>query len=121
MTKIEKIPAYEDSRGTITDLIEENVNSVTKVTFSSGAVRGNHVHKQTTQWTYVLYGSLIAYSEENGEVVSEVFNEGDFFVSLPNSPHAMKAVDSAAILVFTQGLRAGTEYESDTFPYKLIQ
>jgi quercetin dioxygenase-like cupin family protein len=121
MIKIEKVPAYEDLRGSITDLIEQNVNSVTKVTFTTGAVRGNHIHKQTTQWTYVLYGSLIAYTEEKGQVVSEKFNEGDFFVSLPNSPHAMKSVGDAAILVFTQGPRAGSEYESDTFPHVLIE
>jgi quercetin dioxygenase-like cupin family protein len=120
MLKINSLPAHEDSRGTITDLIEENVNSITKVTFSPGAVRGNHVHKRTTQWVYVLYGSLIAYTEADGKIFSEVFNEGDFFVSPPNSPHAMKATDSTAILVFTQGPRSGAKYESDTFPYNLI-
>jgi quercetin dioxygenase-like cupin family protein len=121
MIKIEKLPNFEDPRGSITDLIEEHINSVSKVTFTSGAVRGNHVHRQTTQWTYVLYGSLTVYTEEDGKIISKEFREGDFFVSLPNSPHAMKALEGAEILVFTQGPRAGSEYESDTFPHKLIE
>ena len=121
MIKIEKLPNFEDLRGSITDLIEDDINSVSKVTFTAGAVRGNHVHKQTTQWTYVLYGSLDAYTEENGKIISEEFGEGDFFVSLPNSPHAMKALEDAAILVFTKGPRAGSEYESDTFRHELIK
>ena len=50
---------FRDERGDITDLIEaEEINAVTLVTFCKGAIRGNHVHKHTVQYNYLLRGSI---------------------------------------------------------------
>ena len=58
------LPAFKDKRGEIIDIIDnEKINSVTIITFSKGAIRGNHYHKKTIQWNYVLDGEVIYYSE----------------------------------------------------------
>ena len=55
MELIKLIVAHKDARGTITDLIsDDEINAVTLITFSQGAVRANHYHERTIQWNYVL-------------------------------------------------------------------
>ena len=53
---------FEDSRGQIQDLIQDqNINAITKITFVKGAVRGNHFHKKTIQWNYLISGKVLSY------------------------------------------------------------
>lgn len=109
---------FEDDRGKIADLlVNESIDAVTYITFTPGAVRGNHYHKQTTQWTFVTTGSVLYASCRPGEPVkTEVLNVGDFVVATPNEVHAFRAgAEPAEILVFTKGPRAGFDYEKDTF------
>lgn len=106
--------AFEDSRGIIRDLIVEDIHSVTEISFTPNSVRGNHVHQETTQWTYVLAGELKMATIQSGVVVSRDLKPGDFVVSLPNEPHAFRAMTQSKILVFTKGLRSGQNYELDT-------
>ena len=117
MQKISLTPAFKDARGEITDLLEnENINAITRITFRKGAVRANHYHKQTTQWNYVVSGSIKLVSQEPGEpVVETVMLPGDFVVTGPNVSHALVGLEDADLLVFTKGPRGGKEYESDTF------
>ena len=120
MNLISSTPVFEDDRGMIFDLIEEQVDSISRITFNVGAVRGNHVHKETTQWTFIVIGSLEISTVLSGEVKTLRMSAGDFFVSKPGEPHAMKALTQCEILVFTQGPRSGKDYKSDTFPVKII-
>lgn len=112
--------SYEDKRGKITDLIVSEIDSVTHITFTTGAIRGNHVHKDTTQWVYVVNGKFEGFTKSNEQVVSDVFSTGDFFVSYPNEAHAFRALEPCEILIFTKGPRSGGDYKLDTFPEKLI-
>jgi quercetin dioxygenase-like cupin family protein len=120
MHKINIKPAYQDLRGEITDLITENLDSVTRITFTKGSVRGNHVHKQTTQWVFVVYGKIEGFTEVEGKTHIKIFEKGDFLVSNPGEPHAFRALESSEILAFTAGPRSGADFNSDTFPIKLI-
>lgn len=108
---------YKDERGEIIDLIEnELINSITIVTFLPGAVRGNHYHKQTTQWNYVMSGSIRLVTQVPGEeIVETIIERGDLCVTLPNDRHALLALEASEVMVFTQGPRAGKGYEHDTF------
>jgi quercetin dioxygenase-like cupin family protein len=117
MLKIDLTPAFKDDRGEITDLLEnENVNAITRITFRKGAVRANHYHKETTQWNYLVSGSIKLVSQAPGEpVVETVMKPGDFLVTGPNVRHALVGLEEADLLVFTKGPRGGKEYESDTF------
>lgn len=117
MAKISLISAFKDDRGEITDLLEnENINAITRITFSQGSVRGNHYHKETTQWNYLISGRIKLVSQVPGEpVVETMMNPGDFTVTEPHVRHALVGMDDADLLVFTKGPRGGKEYESDTF------
>lgn len=110
-------PAFSDHRGHIIDLVtNEEINAVTIVTFTKGAVRANHYHKQTIQWNYVMSGEILLATQNPGEEKHErVLKEGDFVITPANERHALKGLTDAKMLVLTKGLRAGLEYESDTF------
>jgi len=101
---------YEDSRGVIQDLIGP-VDSITQIITYEGCVRGNHVHRETTQWTYVVDGCLKMFG--GGGKVREVC-KGQFVVHEPGDPHAWIAMKDTLCLVFTRGPRSGENYESDT-------
>lgn len=64
MIVTKKIPNFVDERGEITDIIDgDNVNSITLITSKKGAVRGNHYHKQTIQYLYLIEGKLVYYTQ----------------------------------------------------------
>ena len=109
--------AYTDSRGSITDLISnEDINAVTIITFSIGAIRANHYHKKTIQWNYVLSGCVKLVTQVPGEeMVEKVLSKGDFAVTRENESHALQGVTEAEVLILTKGPRAGSQYENDTF------
>lgn len=110
------LPNFKDNRGEIIDIIEnEKISAVTIITFSKGAVRGNHYHKKTTQWNYVLDGEIIYYSEKKNKKSKVTMKAGDLSVSLPHQKHAFKSLKKSRVLVLTKGPRAGQNYEIDTF------
>lgn len=117
MGRLDPVPAHEDDRGRIVDLVVgEIIDAVTYLTLEPGAVRGNHFHKETTQWTFVVDG-CITYAEANAGNNAKTFvgRRGDLFVSGPNVIHAVKADVASAIVVFTSGPRSGEAYEEDTY------
>lgn len=117
MKKIDLPVSFEDARGKIIDILShEPVDAVTIITFTKGAIRANHYHKETTQWNYVLSGRIKLAAQFPGEKVEEsVMGPGDFIVTHPNESHALQALEDATLLVLTRGPRGGKEYESDTF------
>jgi quercetin dioxygenase-like cupin family protein len=104
---------FTDERGRIQDLLG-HADAVTEIITRAGAVRGNHVHKLTTQWTYVVSGQLqVAWLEDDG-VHTRDAQACDFIREPAGIPHAWKAVTDCIVLVLTRGPRAATEYERDT-------
>jgi quercetin dioxygenase-like cupin family protein len=110
-------PAFSDARGTISDILErEAVNSVTIITSRAGAVRGNHYHRETTQYVFVVQGRLrFTCQKPGGPRRSFVAESGSLVTSEPNDRHAMRALDDAVFIAMSRGPRGGREYESDTF------
>jgi quercetin dioxygenase-like cupin family protein len=108
---------HKDDRGTIKDIMShEEINAVTHITVKKDAVRANHYHKLTTQWNYVLSGSIRYVTQMGDEERKEgTLSKGDFGVSIPMEKHAIEALEDTELMVFTKGPRGGKEYESDTF------
>ena len=108
---------FSDGRGVIRDLLEkETIDSVTMITSRPGAVRGNHYHKETWQWIYLLSGRLRYVTRfSDGMIAESYLAEGDMLLSEPLEVHAMEAVTECRFLVFTRGPRGGRDYESDTY------
>lgn len=102
--------SFTDERGRIEDLIVGPVDAVTRIFTAKGAVRGNHYHRETIQWTFVLSGSLLM---AHGDV-QRILGPGEIAVDEPGVPHAWKAMVDTDVLVFTKGPRSGKDYESDT-------
>ena len=108
---------FEDERGSITDILrQEPIDYITIITSKKGALRGNHVHKETVQYVYVMEGKLKALSQMPDEPVrTTVLETGDLIVNVPNEGHAFEALEDTTFLVLTRGPRGGENYEDDTF------
>jgi|TARA_B110000114_G_C14897434_1_gene319277 quercetin dioxygenase-like cupin family protein len=120
MEKIKIKVSHKDKRGLITDLLEkQNINAITLITQKKGSIRGNHFHKKTIQWNYVLKGKLELYTQKKNEKLKKtVLSKGELAVTVKNEAHAIIALQNTEFLVFTEGPRGGKEYENDTFRLK---
>jgi quercetin dioxygenase-like cupin family protein len=110
-------PVFRDKRGVITDILQRiDIDSITVITSKKGAVRGNHFHKKTTQYAYVLEGKFRMFTQEkNGEIAQNVVKEGDFITTPPWEKHAFMALEDSVLLACFLGPRRGHDYEDDTY------
>ena len=117
MKKIKQKIMHRDSRGLIVDLLEnKKINSVAFITQKKGKIRGNHYHKKTIQWNYLLKGKILLVAQKkNSPIKKIILNVGDIVVTEKNEKHAIKALKNSEFLVFTQGPRGGKDYEKDTY------
>ena len=108
--------AFKDHRGAILDILDDvDLNSVTLITNKKGAVRANHFHKKTVQYTFVLSGCVKYVGKGPGGRKQTVLKAGDLAVSPPNEAHATEALTDATFLALSYGPRHGRNYEADTF------
>ena len=120
MKKIKRKINFRDNRGFIIDLLEKkNINAITFINQKKGKIRGNHFHKKTIQWNYLIKGKLELLTRKNKQkIIRTLMKEGDLVETSKNESHAIKALKNSEFLVFTQGPRGGKEYENDTFRLK---
>ena len=115
---------YSDDRGVIKDIFYgKNINHGTLITNTPYAVRGNHYHKETTQYTYIISGTLDYYwcGLDRKNIESIWCRPGDMLISEPNEIHAMKAGSGGCVFIaFAEGPRGGEDYEKDTFRVETI-
>ena len=72
-----KLGQFTDERGSITDIFHlVDMNSGCLITNTPGAIRANHYHKLTTQYTYILTGSIDYYSKPQGKVAAAPVKKG---------------------------------------------
>lgn len=109
--------AHRDHRGYIIDILEAtDFNYATIITSRRGVTRGNHYHKLTTQWVFVIKGKMMAHSRMPGsEIQRAVIKAGDVIKNVPLEHHALTALENSEFLVLTSGLRGGKDYEKDTY------
>ena len=117
MKKLKIKVSFRDNRGLIIDLLEKKkINAITYITQKKGKIRGNHFHKKTIQWNYLINGKVKLYTKKkNSKVKKQILSKGDLVVTSLNEAHAIKATKDSEYMVFTQGPRGGKEYENDTF------
>jgi dTDP-4-dehydrorhamnose 3,5-epimerase-like enzyme len=111
--------SFQDDRGSIVDIFyKKAINHGCIISNNPGAVRGNHYHNHTVQYTYVIAGDLTYYSQpaDKSEPVSTYLAvTGDVIISDPNEIHAMKAGEFGCVFIaFAEGPRGGEDYETDT-------
>ena len=117
MKKIKKNIVHRDKRGSIIDLLErKNINAITFITQKKGKIRGNHFHRKTTQWNYLIRGKIELFAKKKNKSLKKIILlKGDIVETEKNEKHAIKALKDSEFLVFTQGPRGGKNYEKDTF------
>src|SRR5208282_4618017 len=109
------LDTFKDERGIIVDILE-NIDSVTIIHSYAGAIRGNHYHKETHQWTYIVSGKTRVVTQVNGATRGDVVESaGALIYHAPGTQHAFQAIEDTKWLVFTRGPRKGKDYESDTY------
>lgn len=108
---------FRDARGTISDILDDvPVNAVTIITSKKGVARGNHFHKKTIQYTYVVSGRIKYLSRKGaGPVRSAVLPAGGLAISPPGEAHTVVALADTVFLSISKGPRHGLNYEADTY------
>ena len=111
---------FEDQRGKIADIFfKKNINHVAIIHSEPNVMRGNHYHKHSTQHMLITKGSLEYWhkpldSDEPPKVVT--LKVGDFVSTPPYELHTLIIRDDGnEFIVFSEGPRGGSDYESDTF------
>lgn len=119
--KITRIDAiFKDDRGDIADIFYKHpIDHVAIINSKKGAIRGNHFHKKSIQHMYITKGSLRYYylnvGDDYNNVKSVVVKEGEMVTTPPYEMHALETLEDNQYIVFSEGLRGGRDYESDTF------
>jgi dTDP-4-dehydrorhamnose 3,5-epimerase-like enzyme len=113
-------PATSDERGTISDILYKTEIHHAAVIESkrAGLIRGNHYHKATTQHIFMTKGSLRYWyqpADRSEPVKSILVQEYEMVTTPPSEIHALEILEPGQFVVFSQGLRGGCDYESDTF------
>lgn len=111
-------PVFTDVRGDIFDVVEDKIRHIGLVTFRKGAVRGNHYHKKSTQYSYVLEGKIQlvikAAKGKNTKIKKYIMTKGTYAQIPPYSIHTYIALTPAAIIDCTTLSRKADGYEKDT-------
>ncbi len=120
---IKKIePVHTDERGEITDLINEKLNHVGLITSKKDSIRGNHYHKLSIQYNYILSGKIevtLAKVENPSETEKVILGPGEFISIQPKIIHKVKAIEDCVFLDFISESRAGTGFEDDVVRIKI--
>lgn len=109
--------SFEDQRGEIIDILEKReIDSATLITSKRGAVRGNHYHKKSVQYAYIISGRMRLLTRMPGEELVEAIAEsGDLVYTPAEERHTFIALEDSVFLVLTKGPRGGKSYEADTY------
>ena len=107
----------EDERGSITDIVEQvDFNGATIILSKSGSVRGNHFHKKTIQYVYILSGKMKCLAQKpQQKVMMATVEQGDLVSHDLLESHSFEALEDTLFLVLSSGLRTGKDYEKDTY------
>ena len=117
--KLHLAPAFSDRRGTITNLLAWPTQHVALITSGPGAVRGNHVHKTDSHFTYLLSGRCHYHQMVDGVIESCEMNAGDLILTAAGIPHALVADEESTFLALCTAERMHGKYENDTRFYKV--
>ena len=116
----------KDKRGFILDIfVGKPKDHCSLVSFERNSVRGNHFHKKSIQYSFILEGKLLMITSrvnKNGKYLGrknrKIVRKNDLITHKPFMAHVFKAKTNSKILAFADGLRGGKNYEKDTFRLK---
>jgi dTDP-4-dehydrorhamnose 3,5-epimerase-like enzyme len=115
-------PAFSDTRGEITDILGgEPVRHVSIISTVAGAVRGNHFHRLSSQYTFVVSGKVRFFTRyrDKAPVETVTLRRNDLIFVPRGVQHTMLSVGDSTILALTSEARTSATYEADTFRVKV--
>jgi dTDP-4-dehydrorhamnose 3,5-epimerase-like enzyme len=117
-------PVFEDERGSVYDVVEKNVGHVGMITSKKGTVRGNHYHKESTQYTFVISGK-VRYTEKDLRQSSSkrrtfLLSPNDLIETPPHVAHVFRFLEDSVIIDLTTKSRNDDGYEDDTVRLKVF-
>ncbi len=108
---------FEDERGVIRDILILSQIGITYISSKKGTVRGNHYHKKTMQYEFILSGSFEYHYkkvEKRGRG-KRMLSAGHLVHIHPYEVHTFKALTDGEILSFNFGPAKGKNGHLDTF------
>ena len=98
---------FEDSRGSLKQLVHKGWNQINYITSVADAFRGNHYHKLNKEAFFIIKGSLKLSVSTLDNVQHEEYNikTGDCFIIYPNINHSFHFTeDTALISMYDKGV-----------------
>ena len=96
---------FRDTRGIIADVIYKNqINHIGYISSKKNSIRGNHYHKKTTQYNFVLDGVINYYSKTKKQKKIKIIKlkKGDLILTKPNEIHAFKTISRKSVFMVLQ-------------------
>ena len=79
---------HKDHRRSLSQLVTDDLKQVNLYEVHKGAILGNHYHKITNEYFYIIKGSFLL--NVNGK--SQVISRGSFFVVEPPERHTLECL-----------------------------
>lgn len=83
---------HTDARRSLTQLFTSNIAQVNLYEAKRGAILGDHFHKETTEFFYIVKGTLMANER--------VFSRGALFVYYPEENHTIECLTDVTLMTF---------------------
>ena len=84
---------HKNSKRTLLQLVTEDIKQVNIYHAIKGAILGNHLHKATKEYFYIMRGTVI-YNDVR------IFNKGDFFLVEPDEKHKIECMNEVSFMTF---------------------
>lgn len=101
---------HKDNRRTLSQLLTKDIKQINQYEAHKGAVLGNHYHKITHEYFYVLKGSFMLDINKKRQVIGR----GDFFMVEPGERHTLECLSLTGSF-FTFLTKPYTKEETDTY------
>lgn len=85
--------SHTDPRRTLHQLLTADLKQVNLYEAQEGSILGNHYHKETTEYFYLLQGSVI-YNDQM------TLDEGTMFVVYPTEKHTLTCLTYVKLMSF---------------------
>jgi len=118
MKIIKKQENFRDFRGTITDIFVSEPHEHCSIIFTKkGGIRGNHYHKLSRQFDFLVSGKMEVYGQVMGGKVikKELWLPNSLVIWEPNEAHEFIALKDSVFVTFVDGPRGGDNFEKDTY------
>lgn len=117
---IKELGQFVDDRGSIKDILyAKAINHASIITCVPRAIRGNHYHKLTTQYIFIISGSMHYYCQRVNSVdepLKLLVQVGDVIVSEPNEIHALKAGETGCTFIeMEEKINSCNDLHSDVY------